>query len=128
MPTGILRQAGVQDRDGAIDVVAFACDSFPTVIHLFADGGYAGEKLETALAKIDGPSPRDRQTFRSGLGSSSSSDDGPSSAPSLGSIACRRLAKDREASIASSEAWLFIASIRQLSRRIAKASNQSFQF
>jgi transposase len=35
---------------------------------------------------------------------------------------CRRLAKDWEASIASSEAWLIIASIRQLSRRIARAT------
>lgn len=33
---------------------------------------------------------------------------------------CRRLAKNWEASIASSEAWLLIASIRQLSRRIAR--------
>ncbi|MDJ0275557.1 IS5/IS1182 family transposase, partial [Sphingomonas sp. 2R-10] len=33
---------------------------------------------------------------------------------------CRRLAKDWEASIASSEAWLIIASIRRMTRRIAK--------
>lgn len=33
---------------------------------------------------------------------------------------CRRLAKDWEASIASSEAWLVIASIRRMTRRIAK--------
>ena len=33
---------------------------------------------------------------------------------------CRRLAKDWEASIASSEAWLLIASIRQMTRRLAK--------
>jgi transposase len=33
---------------------------------------------------------------------------------------CRRLAKDWEATIASSEAWLLIASIRRMTRRIAK--------
>ena len=33
---------------------------------------------------------------------------------------CRRLAKDWEASSASSEAWLVIASIRRMTRRIAK--------
>lgn len=33
---------------------------------------------------------------------------------------CRRLAKDREASIASSEAWMFISSIRRMTRRIAR--------
>ena len=32
----------------------------------------------------------------------------------------RRLAKDFEASIASAEAWVLIASIRQLSRRLAR--------
>ncbi|HXW24088.1 MAG TPA: transposase, partial [Xanthobacteraceae bacterium] len=33
----------------------------------------------------------------------------------------RRLAKDFEASIASAEAWILIASIRLLSRRLARA-------
>ena len=41
---------------------------------------------------------------------------------------CRRLAKDWEATIASSEAWLLIASIRQLSRRIARADKAGIQF
>jgi transposase len=34
---------------------------------------------------------------------------------------CRRLAKDWEATIASSEAWLLIASIRRMGRAIARA-------
>ncbi|MBC7102656.1 MAG: IS5/IS1182 family transposase, partial [Parvibaculum sp.] len=34
---------------------------------------------------------------------------------------CRRLAKDWETSIASSEAWTYIASIRLISRRLARA-------
>jgi putative transposase len=33
----------------------------------------------------------------------------------------RRLAKDFEASIASAEAWVLIAAIRQISRRLARA-------
>jgi len=33
---------------------------------------------------------------------------------------CRRLAKDWETSIESSEAWAYIASIRMISRRLAK--------
>ena len=33
---------------------------------------------------------------------------------------CRRLAKDWEASIASSEAWMLVSSIRRMTRRIAK--------
>jgi transposase len=33
---------------------------------------------------------------------------------------CRRLAKDFEHSIASAEAWIFIASIRMMTRRLAR--------
>jgi hypothetical protein len=52
---GIVHAANVQDRDGAPAVVSLASASYPTVAHLFADGGYAGEKLENALQKIEGP-------------------------------------------------------------------------
>ncbi|MGQ0446602.1 MAG: hypothetical protein ACT4O2_16145, partial [Beijerinckiaceae bacterium] len=41
---------------------------------------------------------------------------------------CRRLAKDWEASIASPEAWLLIASIRQLFRRLARLASANTQF
>lgn len=51
----ITHPANVQDRAGPPDVVAFARESFPTRAHLFADGGYAGEKLETALHDMNGP-------------------------------------------------------------------------
>ena len=53
--SAIVHPANVQDRDGAPAVVTLACASYPTITHLFADGGYAGEKLENALRKIDGP-------------------------------------------------------------------------
>jgi putative transposase len=33
---------------------------------------------------------------------------------------CRRLAKDWEASVASAEAWIFVAHIRLLTRRLAR--------
>jgi transposase len=33
---------------------------------------------------------------------------------------CRRLAKDREASVASAEAWIFVAHIRLLTKRLAR--------
>ncbi len=42
-----MHPANVQDRDGA-----------PTIAHLFADRGYADEKLENALRKLDGPTAR----------------------------------------------------------------------
>ena len=85
--------------------------------------GYAGEKLETALAKINGPAIEIIKR--------------PDDAKGFVIIArrwvvertlawinrCRRLAKDWEASIASSEAWLLIASVRQLSRRLARLAH-----
>lgn len=91
----------------------------PWLRHAFADGGYAGPRLKGALQKIgkfvmeiikrtDGAKgfqvlPRRwvvERTF-DWLGR------------------CRRLAKDWEKSIASAEAWAFIAHIRLLTRRLA---------
>jgi transposase len=117
----ITHTANIQDRDGAPHIIAYTKESFPTLVHLFADGGYAGEKLETAVQNMDGPTieivkrPDDvkgfvviarrwvvERTF-AWLGR------------------CRRLAKDWDATIASSDAWLLIASIRRTTRLIARA-------
>ena len=46
MLAGIVHDASIQDRDGAPSVIASACESFPTLVHLFADGGYAAEAAE----------------------------------------------------------------------------------
>jgi len=48
----IVHTADIQDRDGAPDVLASIRHSFPWLRHLFADGGYAGDKLRSALTKI----------------------------------------------------------------------------
>lgn len=123
MLTGIVHEAGIQDRDGAPGVIGFACESFPAITHIFADSGDAGEKLETALAKMNGPAIEIVKR--------------PDGAKGFVLVArrwvvertlswinrCRRLAKDWEASIASSEAWLLIASIRQLSGRLARLAS-----
>lgn len=47
--------ADIQDRDGAPGVIQFVRESFPSLVLLFADGGYAGDKLTTALRSIEGP-------------------------------------------------------------------------
>lgn len=121
--SAIVHPANVQDRDGAPAVVTLACASYPTIAHLFADGGYAGEKLENALRKIDGPTIEIVKR--------------PDDAKGFVIVArrwvvertlawlnrCRRLAKDWEASVNSAEAWLLIASTRQLVRRIARSTN-----
>ena len=48
----IVHTADIQDRDGAPDVLASIRHSFPWLRHVFADGGYAGDKLRKALTKI----------------------------------------------------------------------------
>jgi transposase len=45
-----VHSADIQDRDGAPDLLASIRYLFPWLRHVFADGAYAGEKLETALA------------------------------------------------------------------------------
>jgi transposase len=123
MLTGVVHEANIQDRDGAPGVISLACASFSRIKHIFADSGYAGEKLEEALTKVGGPAieivkrPDDVKGFvlvaRRWVVERT-----------LAWVnRCRRLAKDWEATIASSEAWLIIASIRQLSRRIARNIN-----
>ncbi|MBP1299794.1 IS5 family transposase [Bradyrhizobium elkanii] len=121
--SAIVHPANVQDRDGAPTAVSLACASYPTIAHLFADGGYAGEKLENALRRLDGPTIEIVKR--------------PDEAKGFVVVArrwvvertlawlnrCRRLAKDWEASVTSAEAWLLIASTRQLVRRVARSAN-----
>jgi putative transposase len=46
----VVHTADIQDRDGAPDLLAPVRFAFPWLRQVFADGGYAGQKLETALA------------------------------------------------------------------------------
>lgn len=48
----IVHIASTQDRDGAVAVLAFIRRLYPWLRHIFADGGYAGDKLRNALAAI----------------------------------------------------------------------------
>jgi transposase len=45
----LVHAADIQDRDGAVDVLAAVRTRLPWLRHIFADGGYAGEKLRSAL-------------------------------------------------------------------------------
>jgi len=84
---------------------------------VFADGGYAGNKLKTALE------PLGEWTIQ--IIKRSDAAKGFVAMPRRWVIErtfawlgrCCRLAKDREATIASSTAWAIIASIRMISRR-----------
>ena len=45
----VVHAADIQDRDGAPSLLSSIRSAFPWLRHIFADGGYAGEKLEQSL-------------------------------------------------------------------------------
>jgi transposase len=113
--------ADIQDRDGAPAVLALVGALHPRLRHVFADGGYAGDKLRNAMTELGQwtleiikRSDAAKHTFEllprrwvvertfAWLGR------------------CRRLAKDFEATIESAMAWIFIAHIRRLTRRLVR--------
>ena len=121
----LVHSAGIQDRDGAVDVFKVVKKYFPTVRHVFADGGYAGPKLRDAL-KAEG-------SWSLEIIKRSDKAEGFVLLPRRWVVErtfawlgrCRRLAKDWEATIESSTAWALVASIRLLTRRIARRCIQT---
>ena len=110
--------ASVQDRDGGGALLSLSRRSFPFIERVFADSGYAGEKVAKATSiaveivrkKPDqvgfAVNPRRWvvERFFAWIGRN------------------RRLAKDFEATIDSARAFLYAASVMLLVRRIARAS------
>lgn len=121
----VIHEAGIQDRDGAPLVMASIRSAFPWLRHVFADGGYAGPKLASALAKIG------KWTLE--IVKRSDIAKGFKLLPRRWVVERtfawlgrnRRLAKDFEASIESALAWLYIASVKLLTRRIAAFQPQT---
>ena len=117
--------AGIQDRDGAPDLLGSIRYAFPWLRHVFADGAYAGPKLHGALEKIG--------EWTLEIIKRSDAAKGFEVLPRRWVVErtfawlgrCRRLAKDWEKSIASAEAWLLIAHIRLVTRRLARYCYQT---
>lgn len=122
----VTHTADVQDRDGAPDAITMALETHPTIKHIFADGGYAGDKLRDAMTKIDGPTIEivKRPPGVSGFVVIARRWVVERTFAWLGR--CRRLAKNWERSIASADAWTLIAAIRIASRRVARKTVQEF--
>ena len=93
---------------------------FPKLRHIFADRVYRGPKLLDAVADL-GEWTIEIVTRSQSVGTFKAE---PRRWVVERTFAwfgrSRRLAKDFEASIASAEAWVLIASIRLLSRRLAR--------
>lgn len=115
-----VRAADVQDRDGAVPPLASIRKLFPWLRHIFADGGYAGTKLQIALAA------HGQWTLE--IVKRSDSANGFELLPRRWVVERtlawlnrdRRLAKDFEALAETATAWLMLASVKLLSRRLAK--------
>jgi len=117
----MVQPADVQDNHGAVPLLRMVRRRLPTARHVFADRVYRGPKLLNAIADV-GPWTIDiitrKQTFHAfrpeprrwvvertfaWLGRN------------------RRLAKDFERTISSETAWVLIASVQLLARRLARA-------
>lgn len=119
----VVHSPGIQDRDGAPSVLKTILKRWPWpwLRHIFADGGYAGSKLKGRLEKVG--------KFTLQIVKRSDHAEGFELLPRRWVVEhtfawlgqCRRLAKDFEKTIASAEAWIYIANIRLLTRRIARA-------
>jgi hypothetical protein len=48
----VVHGADIQDRDGAVEVLSSIRHRYPWLRHVFADGGYGGEKLKGRLTRI----------------------------------------------------------------------------
>lgn len=122
----ITHTADIQDRDGAPGVIAQAVEGHPTLTHIFADGGYAGEKLKDAMAAVDGPTIEivKRPPGITGFVVIARRWVVERTFAWLGR--CRRLARDWEASIASADAWTLVAAIRRSARFIARKAAAEF--
>jgi transposase len=117
----VVHQASIQDRDGGPFVLASIRHLYPWLRHIFADGGYAGQKLRARLKRMG--------SWTIDIIKRSDAAKGFAVLPRRWVVErtfawlgrCRRLAKDFEATIASAVTWVFIAHIRTLTRKLARA-------
>jgi putative transposase len=117
----LVHGANVQDSHGAVPLLTSLAGSFPKLRHVLADRLYRGPKLMAALADLGAwtieivKRPHGVKGFqllpRRWVVERTFAWFGRN----------RRLAKDFEATIASAETWIAIASVRLLSRRLARA-------
>lgn len=115
----LVHGADVQDRDGAPGLLAAIRHRYPWLRHVFADGGYAGDKLREALA--------DKGEWTIEIIKRSDQAKGFQLLPRRWVVErtlawlgrCRRLSKDWEKTVESATAWVVVASVRLLTRRLA---------
>ncbi len=117
----LVHPANIQDCHGAVPLLKSLRRRFPKLDHIFADRVYRGEQLLSALA--------DSGQWTIQIVQRPEGVKGFQLLPRRWVVErtfawfgrCRRLAKDFEATIASQTAWLLVAHLRLLTRRLARA-------
>lgn len=115
--------ANVQDVHGAVALLERVRTRFPKLRHVFADRVYRGKQLVNALSHCG---PWDIQIVQRPLGVK-----GFQLLPRRWVVErtfawfgrCRRLSRDFEGSASTEVAWLLVAHLRLLTRRLAMSSN-----
>jgi putative transposase len=118
----LVHAANIQDVHGAVPLLGRVRHSFPKLRHIFADGIYRGRQLREAAAARCGPWTIEIVQHSEQIGRFKPE---PKRWVIERTFAWlgrrRRLAKDFERTVASAEAWLLIAHISLLMRRLARA-------
>jgi putative transposase len=112
--------ANIQDVHGAVPLLKYIGRIFPKLRYIFADRVYRGKQLPEALADF-GTWIIEIVTRSQSIGTFKAEPRRWVIERTLAWLnRCRRLSKDFEKTIASAEAWILLASIRVLSRRLAR--------
>ena len=111
--------ADVQDRDGARLVIEAIHQLFPWLRHLFADSVYNGPNLRDTLAKFGNWTIEIVKRAADATGFQLLPRRWVVERTLAWLNRNRRLAKDFEATIASAKAWVYIASVQLLLRRLS---------
>jgi len=113
--------ANIQDNHGAVPLLKSLGIAFPKLRYIFADRVYRGNKLLNAISEV-GKWTIEIVTRSQTVGTFKAERKRWVVERTLAWFGrSRRLAKDFEATIASAEAWLLIASIRVLSGRVPRS-------
>lgn len=119
----IVHPANLQDRDGGILLLAALADRFPLLAKLFADGAYQGPQFRHALAKV-------RPQLTTEIVTRSDHTKGFVVLSKRWIVErtiawlnrCRRLAKDFENRTRYALAFVHLASIRLMLRKLCNSS------
>lgn len=119
----VVHKADIQDRDGGILVLETLFGMFPFLKKLFADGGYQGPQFQNALARI-------LPHLKAEIIKRSDTAKGFEILPRRWVVErtfawlnrCRRLAKDWENLTRNALAFLRLASIRLMLRKLSQTS------